>query len=71
MLFRIQSEERRVGKECIILDYYTKDIVTCTSDFSDPTEDSDRQRNLQHFVEFRELSEDNKIIELNTGSNNA
>jgi len=51
------------------LDYYFKDIVTCSSTFEDPLKiESGRQRNLQYHVSFHDLEEDKRTIELTSGT---
>eukprot|EP00095_Tigriopus_kingsejongensis_P000172 maker-scaffold487_size158652-snap-gene-0.40 protein:Tk00172 transcript:maker-scaffold487_size158652-snap-gene-0.40-mRNA-1 annotation:"gamma-aminobutyric acid receptor subunit delta-like" len=48
--------------------YYTKDVVTCKSTFDNPLEnDPSRQRNLQHHIEFSNLTNEYKVIELSSG----
>ena len=51
----------------IFLDFYLKDTLTCTSRFTDPA-NSDRQRNLQYQLQFLELEEEDKIMELDSGN---
>ena len=52
-----------------VLDYFFKDIVTCSSTFVDPLKiESGRQRNLQYRVSFHDLEEDKKTVELTSGA---
>ncbi len=46
--------------------FYLKDIVTCTSEYSDPMSLS-RQRNLQHRIGFEELRGNETVIRLESG----
>ena len=53
--------------------YYFKDIVTCSSILEPPgyplyIESFGRQRNLQYHVSFYDLTEDNKTVELSSGT---
>ena len=60
------------GHVLAISDYYSKDVVTCSSTFEDPIKnDGKRQRNLQHRVTFNELDENDTIIKLNSGEYSA
>lgn len=48
--------------------FYDKNSVTCTSEFFDPSRESDLlERNLQHSVKFRNLSEEKSEVRLTSG----
>ncbi|XP_023322969.1 gamma-aminobutyric acid receptor subunit gamma-2 [Eurytemora carolleeae] len=49
--------------------FYDKNSVTCTSEYFDPTRESDfLERNLQHSVEFRNLSAEKSEVRLTSGN---